>query len=144
MKSTTLHDVIHLPGVRHLTTAQVHAEVNARWGRLEVSNSAAVAIASQWASAGAVGCHLAALSTGAPVTRSDLLDDLAATRRVHRRVIDDQDSRNLDMLGTWILNYEVVPRPCPVCGWQYADDLLEQARRGDVRLDPMPTHRCLL
>lgn len=94
---------VHLPNVRHLTTDQVHAEVNACHGAREVSDACAVTIASWYASPGVVGRHLAALATGAPVDRDDLVVDLSETLEEHYATSNAQDKRCLDMLGTWVL-----------------------------------------
>lgn len=34
------------------------------------------------------------------------------------------------------------PAPCPRCGWQYDAATLAAAARGEVQLDPLPTHAC--
>lgn len=36
-----------------------------------------------------------------------------------------------------------LPAPCPACGWQYDPDKLAAARRGEMTLDPNPTHLCV-
>jgi len=35
-----------------------------------------------------------------------------------------------------------LPTPCPHCGWQYPPETLLAAVRGEVTLDPQPTHLC--
>lgn len=31
---------------------------------------------------------------------------------------------------------------CVFCGWNYPQELLARYARGEVSLDPLPTHRC--
>lgn len=96
---------VHLPNVRHLTTAEVHAEVNAKHGWREINDRCAVTIASWWCGPGTPGRHLAALATGMPVDRDDLVLDVSDTIAAYYGGQDAQGKRCLDMLGTWVLNH---------------------------------------
>lgn len=40
------------------------------------------------------------------------------------------------------MSTNLIPDPCPRCGWQYDDERLAAAARGEMRLDPFPTHLC--
>jgi hypothetical protein len=66
--------------------------------RREILPATAVTIASWWQSAGNVGRHLAAFASGSAVDRTALLDDIAATRRIHGR------NDALDCLATFIID----------------------------------------
>lgn len=92
---------------RHLMEDEVRAEVSSCYGSpREISDAAAVTIASWWQSPGGTGSVLAALSTGASWDLEDLLDDIASTRAWARaqNCHTPEDDRALDMLATWALN----------------------------------------
>lgn len=106
MRTTSLHDVISRPGIRHLISPMLHAEVNACHGVREVSDAAAVTIASHYQSPRGPGAVLATLAGGQGVTRGDLIEAVSDTIAEHYAEADAQERRNLDMLGTWALNVE--------------------------------------
>ena len=67
----------------------------------EISDAAAVTIASWWQSPGTIGRYLASLASGAPVDHNDLLDDIEASRRKYS---DPDLDIDLDYLATWVIN----------------------------------------
>lgn len=98
---------IALPSVRHLTSAELDAEVG-EVGALggKINDAAAVTIAAQWQSPGTIGRHLAALASGAPVDVDLLVDDIDATTAEMERSTADIRERhehrtNLDLLRAW-------------------------------------------
>lgn len=94
---------IHLPNVRHLSSLDVFVEVNGNYGVNELSDQAAVTIASWYQSPGREGRALAALASGAPVERDDLIQDVSHVIAQHYARCGEQDKRCLDMLGTWAI-----------------------------------------
>lgn len=77
-------------------------------GDREISPESAVTIASWWQSPGSVGSVLAGLASGVEVNRTSLLDDIAATRRMHGyddETMDYPDRLALDCLATFVINY---------------------------------------
>ncbi len=98
--------------VRHLNEDETRAEIARHYGTdTEVSDAAAVTIASWWQSPGGTGSVLAALSTGASWDLEDLLDDIASTRAWARaqNCHTPEDDRALDMLATWAINRDLTP-----------------------------------
>lgn len=99
-----------------LSTADAMDDMNAVLAghASEVSDATARTIASWWQSPGAVGCILAALASGRPVERGDLLDDISATARDAKLPgwtsttgtrASQQDADSLNLLSTWTLNH---------------------------------------
>ncbi|WP_236973151.1 hypothetical protein, partial [Mycobacterium avium] len=68
----------------------------------------AVTIASWWQSPGGIGKALAAFASGSPVSRQELLDDIAATRTehgYHTLAMLPRDRHALDCLSTFVLRH---------------------------------------
>jgi hypothetical protein len=86
-----------------MSTGDVFDQIHARVGREELSNAAAVTIASWYQSPGTEGRAFAALASGAPTNTGALLNDLSTA---YKYVQDKSpESLALDMLGTWILSF---------------------------------------
>lgn len=93
----------------HVSEDQARRDVESVFagGGREVEPETAVTIASWWQSPGSIGHVLAAFASGAAVSKSDLLDDIAATRNAHGYHTFDMlpsDKRALDCLGTFVIN----------------------------------------
>lgn len=98
---------IRIP-VPHVDSVTAYDDVACSYGRHEVTARTAVTIASWWQSSGTIGRHLASLASGAPVTVSDVLDDIARSRASAAKgdCLTANDARALDMLATFVLNAE--------------------------------------
>lgn len=70
----------------------------------EIEPATAVTIASWWQSSGRIGSVLAGFASGAAVERTELLDDISRSRATAGYIRDD-DSRALDCLATFVINY---------------------------------------
>lgn len=98
--------MIHLPGVRHLTSADVDAEVG-EVGALggSLTDAAAATIASWYQSPGTTGRYLAALASGVAVPADELIDDLDRTLREVTRDLPlrerHEHETNLGLLRAW-------------------------------------------
>jgi hypothetical protein len=80
-------------------TDDVTAEVTARYGQREISDAAALTIASWWQSPSADGMPFTELSTTGSVDYEALCDAIHRERReLHN---DTFNARALDMLSTW-------------------------------------------
>lgn len=101
-----------------LSSDQAYAECRNEWrAGDEISPNCAVTVAAWWQSSGNIGSVLAAFASGAEVDRTALLDDIAATRLAEgyfdssgkpftRRHMSDNDRLALDMLSTFVINYQ--------------------------------------
>ncbi|GAB4988595.1 MULTISPECIES: hypothetical protein [Mycobacterium avium complex (MAC)] len=77
-------------------------------GGREIEPATAVTIASWWQSPGGIGKALAAFASGSPVSRQELLDDIAATRTehgYHTLAMLPRDRHALDCLSTFVLRH---------------------------------------
>lgn len=97
----------------HVTSSHAYECVRQNYGIAEVHPSVAVTIASWWQSSGSVGSVLAAFASGAEVDREGLLNDIHRTRLAEGYYRDgngpsmsDDDMLALDMLATFVINYE--------------------------------------
>lgn len=95
-------DTITPAKVQHLSSDHAFREVETARGHHEVSDGAALTIASWWQSSGHTGHVLASLASGCTVDVTDLLDDIARTRA---DVTTYADNLALDMLATWAINH---------------------------------------
>ena len=86
---------------RHASWTDVVAQVTECYGRDEISDDVAAAIAAGYQSPGTVGHVLAALASGARVDYDELAADIA---RTYRAMPDTADRMALDMLSTWLLD----------------------------------------
>jgi hypothetical protein len=89
-------------GTRHYTSDQVMTEVAERYGREEIEDGCAAAIASWYQSTGHIGMPFTLLAQGSAVDLTDLLDSIAH----ERTMCVPEDERALDMLATWALNHD--------------------------------------
>jgi hypothetical protein len=97
----------------HLSSGEVTVQVRTRNGVREITDAAAVTIASWWQSAGTEGRAFAALSTTGRVELAALVDGIAAVRRYADTTIDQWC---LDMLSTWALRHPSMPGSCETIG----------------------------
>jgi hypothetical protein len=94
---------ISLRKTRILTSREVAAHTaRAEHEGREISDDAAVTLASWYMSSGAVGSVLCAMAHGFTVSDGDLADDIYDTR--HGAGITDEDEHYLDLLSTWRLD----------------------------------------
>ena len=86
----------------HLYTADVLDMVEARHGVVEITDAAALTIASWWQSAGYIGSAFAELASTGSVDADALSRDIAAVYgEAH-----PTDRQCLDMLGTWAIHHD--------------------------------------
>lgn len=85
----------------HLTSNEVQREIKQALGVREMSDAAALTVASWYQSSGTAGRGLAALASGYPVDHQAVLDDIYQARRMDAGSRFDREA--LDMLGTWTL-----------------------------------------
>lgn len=98
-------DVVDVGRPQHLTTDSVTLEVRARYGREEISDAAAVTIASWFQSPAGHGAVFAALSTTGRVSVRELIDAIYAERAGALPPLPQPVDRALDMLATWVLRH---------------------------------------
>lgn len=95
---------------RHLPSVEVLDQVRERVGREELTDAAAVTIASWYQAPRGTGSVLATFASGLPVNREDLSRDVSDTIDECYDRLGNLDRRALDMLGTWVLHR------CEWCG----------------------------
>lgn len=88
--------------VNHGSSSEIAAEIKQRYGVEELSDGAAVGIASWYQTPGGSGRRFAALASGAPVDHHDLLDAIYRERQ-HIVHSDSNAHREFDMLATWVI-----------------------------------------
>jgi hypothetical protein len=86
---------------RHASWTDAVAQITDRYGRDEISDDVAAAIAAAYQSPGTIGHVLAALASGARVDYDEIAADIA---RTYRAAPDTADRMALDMLSTWLLD----------------------------------------
>lgn len=91
------------PDTRHATSDEVNRQIRERWGREEVDDSVAAAIASYWQGPRGHGLVFHMLQSGQPVDYG-ALSDAIAHEYPHAKAQGEQATRELDMLSTWALN----------------------------------------
>lgn len=99
----------HVPA--HLGSIEVYEQVEARDGVRELSDAAAVTVASWWACPGTDGAALAQLCTTGRVELSAFLRDVRIARAM---ATPQRDLRALDALATWGLNHPSITGPSHV------------------------------
>lgn len=90
----------------HLRSIDALREIREAHGVKEVSDICAKTIASWWQGAGTPGSAFAALASGAETTTEELWVDLKATLTLYYNQLPADDKIPLDMLGTWLLDFE--------------------------------------
>ncbi|WP_432887857.1 hypothetical protein ACQPYH_06185 [Kribbella sp. CA-245084] len=88
-------------------SADVRREIDLKYGRAEISDRAAVTVASWHASSGTA---LAGFASGALVEEQDLLNDIARVRVKCTANESTADARALDMLTSYVRNTSVASR----------------------------------
>ena len=102
----TKRDTVTPATRNHLTSDEAAYEVATSYAAgEEISDRAALTVASWWQSPGTVGHVLASLASGRSVQVGALLDDIAATRREITGRSYSADHVALDMLATWAINH---------------------------------------
>lgn len=92
-------DMIRVGRILHLLTDETLDEVlNASDAGREISDAAAVTIASWWQSPRDPG--MAKLASGMPVSQAEISADIVTN---YRLAMTTQDKLALDMLGTWAI-----------------------------------------
>lgn len=91
----------------HLRSIDTWREIReAHQENREVSDLCAKTIASWWQSAGSPGSAFAALASGAETTSENVWVDLKGTLTMFYEDLPADDKLALDMLGTWLLDWE--------------------------------------
>ncbi len=86
-----------------LTEGELAVELLESYGRHEISDQAALTIASYWQSPGSVGRAMSELASTGRVSSAELMEDITHSLPDAQDLFD---RRSLNMLATWAMNHE--------------------------------------
>lgn len=86
---------------RHLSSIDVYAMVEQRLGKEEITDAAAVTVASWWQAPAGWGLPFAVLASTGRFNATELLQAISVTRPEART---EADNHALDMLATWAMH----------------------------------------